>query len=52
VAVAGAGISSDVVPVTAREKVLAALVVFCFTEAIRLFLHDLLPVLVKSLLGF
>lgn len=36
---------------TAREKVLAALVVSCFTEAIRVFLHALLPVIIKSLLG-
>ena len=37
---------------TAREKVLVALAVFCFTEAIRVLLHNLLPVLVKGLLGF
>jgi hypothetical protein len=44
-------VRKDVVPVTAREKVLVALVVFCFTEAIRVLLHDLLPVIVASLLG-
>lgn len=35
-----------------KEKVLVALTVFCFTEAIRLFLHNLLPVAVKIVLGF
>jgi hypothetical protein len=52
---AGAGAetsSKEVVPVSVKEKVLVALTVFCFTEAIRLFLHNLLPVAVKLLMGF
>jgi hypothetical protein len=39
-------------PVSGKEKVLVALTIFCFTEAIRLFLHNLLPVAVRYLLGF
>jgi hypothetical protein len=35
-----------------EEKVLMALGVVCFTEAIYLFLYHLLPVVLQSLLGF
>jgi len=41
-----------VIRLSAREKVLVALTVFCFTEAIRLVLHQLLPEVLKLLLGF
>lgn len=36
---------------SAPEKVLLALTVLCFMEAIRLFLHNLLPAVVSWLLG-
>lgn len=35
----------------AKEKVLVALTVFCFSEAIKLITHDLLPIAVKLLAG-
>jgi len=38
--------------VSAKEKVLVALTVVAFTEAIKLFLHDLLPGIVTRLFGF
>lgn len=40
-----------VTPVSAKEKVLAALCIAAFTEGIRLVLYDLLPVIVRLLLG-
>lgn len=53
-AVAGAGITfgKKGFSVTAEEKVLVALVVVCFTEAIRIILYGLLPLVAEGLLGF
>lgn len=36
---------------SAKEKVLVALTVFSFTEAIKLLLHDLLPLMVNLVAG-
>lgn len=36
---------------SAKEKVLVALTVFCFTEAIKLVVHDLLPAVVSFVAG-
>lgn len=44
---------NEVIWLSAEEKgVLMALTVFCFTEAIKLFLHKLLPLLVGFVAGF
>jgi hypothetical protein len=51
VAEAGRNHFEGVTPVSAKEKVLAALCIAAFTEALKLFLHDLLPVLVRLLLA-
>ncbi len=42
----------EVVSVSAREKVLVALCVATFSEVIRLFLHELVPTIVRALLDF
>jgi hypothetical protein len=41
----------EVVTVSAQEKVLVALCIAAFAEAFRLILHELIPVIVRGLLG-
>jgi hypothetical protein len=41
-----------VVSVSVKEKVLVALCIAAFTEAFRLITHELIPVIVRGLLGF
>jgi hypothetical protein len=42
----------EVVSVPVREKVLLALCIAAFSEAIRLIIRELIPVIVRGLLGF